>query len=454
MKATDKPQSLRVFLCHSAGDKPAVRELYQRLCAEGIDAWLDEEKLLPGQDWQHEIPKAVRASDVVIVCLSRSSVTKAGYFQKEIKFALDVADEQPEGAIFLIPTKLEECEVPDRLSRWEWVGLYETRGYDRLMLALRARAETLGISLSHVPIYLSGTVKKLGGIEFVFVPKSKFIMGSKDDNGLATIYEKPQHTIEISYDYWIARHPVTNDQFAEFVEATQYVTQAEKEREERKQDSRLATNLFSPEHHDWRHPSGLTSNVKNKGDYPVVQVSWHDAIGYCKWLDAKLHSEISDLEVRLPTEAEWEKAARGEHGNEWPWGNDFDSANCNSSEGGRGNTTPVGTYSPQGDSPYSAADMAGNVWEWCHSLFDRYPYKINDGRENESALGNRVMRGGSFDNDRICVRVAYRTGAPPESSSWGFRPVIAPWFPYFYPHPPVTPLLNAQEGNEIFFRRK
>ena len=150
MIATDKPQSLRVFLCHSSGDKPAVRELYQRLCAEGIDAWLDEEKLLPGQDWQREIPKAVRASDVVIVCLSRGSITKAGYVQREIKFALDVADEQPEGAIFLIPAKLEECEVPDRLSRWQWVNLYEAKGYERLMRALRTRAEALGISLSPV----------------------------------------------------------------------------------------------------------------------------------------------------------------------------------------------------------------------------------------------------------------------------------------------------------------
>ena len=114
----DTAKTLRAFLCHSSGDKPAVRELYQRLCDEGIDAWLDEEKLLPGQDWQREIPKAVRASDVVIVCLSQNSITKAGYVQKEIKFALDVADEQPEDTIFLIPAKLEACEVPGRLAQW------------------------------------------------------------------------------------------------------------------------------------------------------------------------------------------------------------------------------------------------------------------------------------------------------------------------------------------------
>jgi hypothetical protein len=142
----DPQRLLRVFLCHARSDKPVVRKLYQRLCAEGIDAWLDEEKLLPGQEWQLEIPKAVRISDVVIVCLSRNSISKFGYVQKEIKFALDVADEQPEGTIYLIPLKLEECSVPDRLSRWQWVDYYEERGWDRLIRALRTRARGLGVA--------------------------------------------------------------------------------------------------------------------------------------------------------------------------------------------------------------------------------------------------------------------------------------------------------------------
>ncbi len=110
------PRLLRVFLSHASEDKPQVREAYHRLVAEGIDAWLDEEKLLPGQDWNLEIRKAVRSSDVVMVFLSARAVTKAGYVQKEIKLALDVADQQPESAIFLIPVKLESCDVPDRLS--------------------------------------------------------------------------------------------------------------------------------------------------------------------------------------------------------------------------------------------------------------------------------------------------------------------------------------------------
>src|SRR5437588_5151093 len=137
---------LRVFLCHSSGDKLAVRNLYQRLQADGIDPWLDEEKLLPGQDWHLEIRKAVRNSHAVLVCLSSASINKIGFVNKEIKYALDVADEQPEGAIFIIPVKLEECVIPDRLRSWQWVNYFEPSGYERLMLALRARAQALGIS--------------------------------------------------------------------------------------------------------------------------------------------------------------------------------------------------------------------------------------------------------------------------------------------------------------------
>jgi hypothetical protein len=138
-------RALQVFLCHSSSDKPSARDLYQRLRAENIDPWLDEEDLLPGQDWNQEILKAVRASDVVIICLSLKSINKAGYVQKEIKYALDIADEQPEGAIFLIPVKLEDCDVPERLRRWQWVNLFEENGFTRLMRALDARAATLGI---------------------------------------------------------------------------------------------------------------------------------------------------------------------------------------------------------------------------------------------------------------------------------------------------------------------
>jgi TIR domain len=129
----------RVFLCHSSGDKPAVRELYRRLREKGFDPWFDEEKLKPGQDWEYEIATAVRAVDLVIVCLSKGSVGKSGYVQKEIRMVLNLADEQPEGKTFLIPARLEECEVPRQLAKWQWVDLFDPRGYSRLLSAIMER---------------------------------------------------------------------------------------------------------------------------------------------------------------------------------------------------------------------------------------------------------------------------------------------------------------------------
>jgi len=143
-------RSLSVFLCHSSGDKPAVRKLYHQLCKEKwIDPWLDEEKLDPGDKWNFEIRRAVRNADIVLVCISNSSINKEGFIQKEIRFALDVADEKPEDTIFIIPLKLEECSVPDRLSDWQWVNYYEQGAYERLMRSLRKRASTLDVNIEN-----------------------------------------------------------------------------------------------------------------------------------------------------------------------------------------------------------------------------------------------------------------------------------------------------------------
>lgn len=135
--------AIRVFLCHAAEDKPAVRELHAALRQSGFSPWLDEEELLPGQDWDLEIRRAVRACDVVVVCLSTRSLGKRGYVQKEITRALDVADERPPGEIYLIPARLEECDVPERLAKWHWVDLWREQGYRRLEISLGLAADHL-----------------------------------------------------------------------------------------------------------------------------------------------------------------------------------------------------------------------------------------------------------------------------------------------------------------------
>lgn len=131
----EQSQRLRVFLCHAKEDKPQVRDLYVRLSASGLDPWLDERNLLPGQIWMSEITQAIRESDAVLVCLSHTAITKTGYLHKEIREALERADEQPPGRIFLIPLRFDECEVPERFHEIQWVDYFEPDGYKRLILA-------------------------------------------------------------------------------------------------------------------------------------------------------------------------------------------------------------------------------------------------------------------------------------------------------------------------------
>ena len=120
-----------------------MRKLYTKLTEEGFDIWLDEAKLVGGQDWQMEILKAVRSSHIVLVCLSKNAVSKVGFVQKEIKYALDVALEHPEDDIFIIPLRFENCNVPERLKQWHWIDLYKPDGYEQLLFSLELRENNL-----------------------------------------------------------------------------------------------------------------------------------------------------------------------------------------------------------------------------------------------------------------------------------------------------------------------
>ena len=120
-----------------------IRQVYDRLRDDGVVPWLDEKNILPGQDWDAEIRKAVRNSHAILVCLSSKSVNKEGYLQREIRFALDVADEKPDGTIFIIPVKLDDCEIPDRLQKLQFVKYTNENGYEMIIRALRERARKL-----------------------------------------------------------------------------------------------------------------------------------------------------------------------------------------------------------------------------------------------------------------------------------------------------------------------
>ncbi|HNE06558.1 MAG TPA: toll/interleukin-1 receptor domain-containing protein, partial [Anaerolineales bacterium] len=162
---------LKVFLCHAHADRDPVRGLYTRLTQDGVDAWLDKANLLPGQDWELEIRKAVREADVVVVCLSKQ-FNQAGFRQKEVRLALDTAMEKPEGEIFIIPARLEECDNLESLRKWHWVDLFEDDGYDMLIRALRARADRIGAILQ---------IKK-SWLPKITLPLSKLVKPIEENN--------------------------------------------------------------------------------------------------------------------------------------------------------------------------------------------------------------------------------------------------------------------------------
>lgn len=132
-------KKLLVFLSHASEDKSIVREICQRLKADGFDPWLDEERLLPGMDWNLEIKQAMRASDAILVCFSGLAVSKEGYFQREYKKALEYQEEKPEGMVFVIPVRLDDCVIPFSIQERQYADY--PAGYERLVAALNLRAE-------------------------------------------------------------------------------------------------------------------------------------------------------------------------------------------------------------------------------------------------------------------------------------------------------------------------
>jgi formylglycine-generating enzyme required for sulfatase activity len=311
------------------------------------------------------------------------------------------------------------------------------------------------------------TAHEAGTKGMIYIPGGKFQMGG--DNSQAAADEYPKHEVEID-PFWMDSTEVTNKQFAEFVKATGYVTTAEKNLDwneikktlpagtPKPADSMLLASalVFSPtigpvdlnnygawwtwqRGADWRHPQGPASSIKGKENYPVVQVSWDDAQAYCKWAGK-----------RLPTEAEWELAARGSlKDNIYPWGNEHvnaGKAKTNSWEGdfpyrnhkkdGYLRLAPAGSYEPN---RFGLYDMAGNVWEWCSDWYGADYYKTLGKATTMNPQGpdksfdpeepytpKRSLRGGSFlCNDSYCsgYRVSRRMKTSPDTGSehTGFR---------------------------------
>jgi formylglycine-generating enzyme required for sulfatase activity len=238
----------------------------------------------------------------------------------------------------------------------------------------------------------------------LFVAGGPFLMGSEPGNGIPD-NETAQHEVELP-DYFIGKFPITNAEYAAF----------------------LAQNPDQEPPAKPRWP--MRKPPAGKESHPVVGVSWQDAVKYCQWLSA-----VTERTYRLPSEAEWEKAARGTDGRRYPWGNDWIDGRCNVSSNA---TTPVCAF-PAGISPYGCFDLLGNVQEWTNTIWGandqsneyRYPYQPKDGREDSAAArynghAARVYRGGSYRNSPGDVRCSARNASDQETkASWrGFRVVL------------------------------
>ena len=221
------------------------------------------------------------------------------------------------------------------------------------------------------------------GMKMVYVPAGPFTMGSKEGQE----DEKPVHTVNLA-SFWFDQTEVTNGMYAICVQA----------------------GVCQP---PASNSSATRSNYYNNSayvDYPVIYVSWNQAVAYCAWSDS-----------RLPSEAEWEKAARSTDSRTYPWGENFDKTYANVF-GGIEDTSKVGEFE-KGKSPFKAYDLAGNVWEWVSSEYQPYPYKASDGRENLKSGGARVLRGGSWFYLYDLARASYRYWDNPAYTSYdaGFR---------------------------------
>jgi len=244
-------------------------------------------------------------------------------------------------------------------------------------------------------------IKGDDGAEMLLVPAGEFWMGStpaeiervKDEckkvgnseDNCKQWFERegPRHRVTVDA-FHIDRHEVTNALFERFVRATGHRTTAEREGDGwvyHQKDGKWQFEKISGA--EWRKPQGPGSSASS--DHPVVQVSWHDAEAYCRWAGK-----------RLPTEAEWEKAARGTDGRRYPWGEDWDAAKANGAMSVRA-TRPVGSYA-SGVSPYEAHDLAGNVWEWVADWFDGSYYQRSPERNPKGPDSGqfRVLRGGAW----------------------------------------------------------
>jgi formylglycine-generating enzyme required for sulfatase activity len=391
-----------VFISYVHENTKEVQRLCDELTKHGVKVWLDRNAIAPGTRWKQAIRKAISQGDFFIACFSKEYHNRSKtYVNEELNLAIEELRQRPADRAWFIPVLLSECEVPDldigpgeTLRDIQWVALYEdwNTGIQRILSVIqKKRSKKRHLPQTKISSIDGSVIQKkrskkrhlpqtkispMDGAEMVLIPAGEFLMGSPKGEGDSDEY--PQHTVYLDA-FYIDKYEVTNAQYKKFMDATGHAA-----------------------------PGYWNDNSFNKPEQPVVGVNWFDAEAYCKWANK-----------RLPTEAEWEKAARGTDARKYPWGNEEPNAggiwraNYNIGKKGADDgfqfTAPVGSFSA-GVSPYGIHDMAGNVWEWCADWYDKYYYSgsLKNNPKGPSKGRSRVVRGGSWLDVGYYLRAANR----------------------------------------------
>lgn len=362
------------------------------------------------KDREARYPTATALNNALNELLTGQPLTSP---QPVIKPFASALKKEKEGVTKKAGSKEQNASAPritqKRRSKWLW-------GSVTILILLAVLAGWAFLSSQ-------SNISAKDGMELLLVPEGEFLMGASEDNSVAYNDEMPQRTVYLDA-FWIDKTEVTNAMFLKFVSETSYQTDAEKA-DAGFTYNRAEENWISTPGANWQHPFGAESNIEGLEDHPVVQVTWYDAQAYCEWAGR-----------RLPTEAEWEKAARGTDGRKHPWGDEavqqhlVNFADYNfpakwaheSMDDGYYLTSPVGSY-PEGASPFGALDMVGNAWEWVADWYDDQYYKQDAPTRNPTGPAEgfaRGLRGGSYSNAMRWTRTSYRGGRDPSTADMGF----------------------------------
>ncbi|GBL13735.1 serine/threonine-protein kinase pkn1 [Microcystis aeruginosa NIES-1211] len=465
-----KKSDIQIFLAHASEDKPAVLALHERLKQAGYKPWLDKKDLIPGQNWRSVIPKAIADSQLFIACLSQRSIAKQGFVQREFKMALNQYADRPPNSIYLIPLRLDECDIPDlrqeeyglNLRDLHWLDYWEEDGFEQLERAIthqfnpepeEPKKPVIVPEEPKQPIIVPEEPKKtvivtpplsvfnfeivrvnakgeqikkeskqsqyfsedLGNditLEMVAIPSGTFTMGSPANEKYSFDDERPQHEVNVP-PFFMGKYPITQAQWKAIASRTDLKVKKDLDPDPSHFKDPPKPPLKRGASDSPPFEGGARGGSPTRWDRPVEKVNWYDAVEFCARL-----SKLTGREYRLPSEAEWEYACRAGTTTPFYFGEtitgelaNYDASYTYAGEPNgeyREETTPVGQFPPNAFGLY---DMHGNIWEWCADTWhDNYDGAPTDGSvwiENGDD-SRSSLRGGSWCGYPYGCRSAYR----------------------------------------------